>query len=49
LALTGYASAEDAKRARESGYQTHVAKPVSPIDLVVAIANLAAEASVDAQ
>jgi len=49
LALTGYASAEDAERARESGYQTHIAKPVSPTDLVVAIANLAAEASVDAQ
>jgi len=48
LALTGYASAEHAKRARDSGYQTHIAKPVSPIDLVVAIAKLAAEASVDA-
>jgi PAS domain S-box-containing protein len=41
LALTGYASAEDAARSRLAGYQTHVAKPVSPSDLVLAVASLA--------
>ncbi len=41
LALTGYASAEDAARSRLAGYQTHVAKPVAPSDLVLAVASLA--------
>ena len=41
LALTGYASAEDAARARIAGYQTHMAKPVVPSDLVAAVASLA--------
>ena len=45
LALTGYASAEDAARARAAGYQTHMAKPVAPSDLVAAVASLATEAS----
>jgi CheY-like chemotaxis protein len=45
LALTGYASAEDAVRARVAGYQTHMAKPVAPSDLVAAVATLATEAS----
>lgn len=51
LALTGYASAEDAARARVAGYQTHMAKPVSPSDLVVAVASLVAPgcACTDAQ
>ncbi len=44
LALTGYASAEDAARARVAGYQTHMAKPVAPNDLVVAVASLATKA-----
>jgi CheY-like chemotaxis protein len=43
--LTGYASAEDAARARVAGYQTHMAKPVAPSDLVAAVASLATEAS----
>jgi PAS domain S-box-containing protein len=43
LALTGYASAEDAARARLAGYETHMAKPVAPSDLVVA--SLAAKGS----
>ena len=46
LALTGYASAEDAARARLAGYETHMAKPVSPGDLVLAVASLVAKASV---
>jgi CheY-like chemotaxis protein len=45
LALTGYASAEDAARARLAGYETHMAKPVAPSDLVVAVASLAAKGS----
>ena len=40
VALTGYASAEDAARARTAGYETHMAKPVAPSDLVVAVARL---------
>jgi signal transduction histidine kinase/CheY-like chemotaxis protein len=47
LALTGYASAEDAARARVAGYETHMAKPVAPRDLVVAVASLIAESSVN--
>jgi PAS domain S-box-containing protein len=43
LALTGYASAEDAARARLAGYETHMAKPVTPSDLVVAVASLVAK------
>lgn len=46
LALTGYASADDAARARLAGFQTHVAKPVMPSDLVLAVANLVAEGRV---
>jgi CheY-like chemotaxis protein len=45
LALTGYASAEDAVRARVAGYQTHMAKPVPPTDFVIAVASLATKAS----
>ena len=44
LALTGYASAIDVGRVRAAGYHTHMAKPVSPTDLVLAVANLANEA-----
>jgi PAS domain S-box-containing protein len=40
LALTGYASAEDAARVVAAGYQTHLAKPVAPSDLVNAVATL---------
>jgi PAS domain S-box-containing protein len=47
LALTGYASAEDAARARVAGYETHMAKPVAPSELVVAVAGLVAKCSVN--
>lgn len=47
LALTGYASAEDAARARVAGYETHMTKPVAPSELVVAVASLVAESSVN--
>jgi PAS domain S-box-containing protein len=47
VALTGYASAEDAARARAAGYEIHMAKPVPPSDLVVAVASLVAKGSVN--
>jgi len=40
LALTAYARAEDARRALEAGYQTHVPKPVEPAELAMAVASL---------
>jgi signal transduction histidine kinase/ActR/RegA family two-component response regulator len=40
LALTAFARLEDAVRARTSGYQGHLAKPVSPEDLAAAVAKL---------
>ena len=40
LALTAFARLEDAVRARSSGYQGHLAKPIGPEDLAAAIARL---------
>ncbi len=40
-ALTAYARAEDRVRALEAGYQTHLAKPVAPAELVAAVGRLA--------
>jgi hypothetical protein len=40
LALTAFAGLEDAVRARASGYQGHLAKPISPEDLAAAVAKL---------
>ncbi|MDP9151322.1 MAG: PAS domain-containing protein [Myxococcota bacterium] len=40
VALTAYARKEDAQRAFAAGYQTHVAKPVEPVELATVIANL---------
>ena len=40
IALTGYATRKDRERALAAGYQLHLAKPVEPEDLVVAIASL---------
>jgi PAS domain S-box-containing protein len=45
LALTAYASAEDRRRALAAGYQSHLAKPVDPADLVEAVAELADRAA----
>jgi CheY-like chemotaxis protein len=42
IALTAYTDSEDRIRALESGFQTHVAKPVDPGELVAIVANLAA-------
>ena len=41
IALTAYARAEDRLRALQSGYQTHVPKPVEPAELEVVVATLA--------
>jgi signal transduction histidine kinase len=43
LALTAFARGEDAVRARASGYQAHLAKPVSPEDLATAVRKLQSE------
>ena len=40
IALTGYATLKDRERALAAGYQLHLAKPVEPDELVVAIRNL---------
>ncbi|HEX9941489.1 MAG TPA: response regulator [Thermoanaerobaculia bacterium] len=40
-ALTAYARAEDRLRALEAGFQTHLAKPVDPSELVATVARLA--------
>jgi CheY-like chemotaxis protein/anti-sigma regulatory factor (Ser/Thr protein kinase) len=41
LALTAYAGADDVKRALAAGFQAHVAKPVEPTELALAVAGLA--------
>ena len=40
-ALTAFARSEDRKRALLAGFQTHVAKPVDPSELVAVVASLA--------
>ncbi|HSS38726.1 MAG TPA: response regulator, partial [Polyangia bacterium] len=40
IALTAYASPEDARRARESGFQRFLAKPLDVVGLTAAIAEL---------
>ncbi len=44
-ALTAYASAEHRARTRHAGFQTHVAKPVQPAELVAVVSDLAARPS----
>jgi len=41
VALTAYAREEDRRQVIRAGYQTHLAKPVEPEDLIVAVASLA--------
>jgi hypothetical protein len=41
VALTAYARAEDRRRALMVGFQSHVAKPVNPAELVMVVASLA--------
>ena len=45
VALTAYARTEDRMRALLAGFQSHVAKPVEPAELLVVIANVAARVS----
>jgi two-component system CheB/CheR fusion protein len=40
-ALTAYASDQEQERAIEAGFQTHIAKPIKPVQLGLIIANLA--------
>lgn len=40
-ALTAFARSEDRMRALRAGYQTHIAKPVDPAELVAVVASLA--------
>jgi CheY-like chemotaxis protein len=40
-ALTAFARSEDRTRALLAGYQTHLAKPVRPVELIAAVASLA--------
>jgi DNA-binding response OmpR family regulator len=41
VALSAYARAEDRIRSAQTGYQTHLAKPVEPAELLAVIASLA--------
>jgi CheY-like chemotaxis protein len=47
LALTAYARPRDVQRALEAGYQAHVAKPVEPDKLAMAVASLVGRAGND--
>jgi CheY-like chemotaxis protein/two-component sensor histidine kinase len=40
IALTAFARAEDRTRALMAGYQTHIAKPISPDELIASVASL---------
>ena len=39
-ALTAYARAEDRMKVLQAGFQMHLAKPVDPAELIVAVASL---------
>ena len=41
LAVTAYAGADDVKLALSAGFQAHVAKPVEPLELALAVGSLA--------
>jgi CheY-like chemotaxis protein len=43
-ALTAYARPEDRVKALQSGFQLHLAKPIDPAELIVAVAVLAKRA-----
>ncbi|HEY0003356.1 MAG TPA: PAS domain S-box protein [Pyrinomonadaceae bacterium] len=45
VALTAYARVEDRLKVLRAGFQTHLPKPVEPIELVAVIANLAGRVS----
>ncbi|MEG4282057.1 chemotaxis protein CheB [Microcoleus sp. A006_D1] len=41
VALTAYASDKERQRAINAGFQTHIAKPIKPVQLALIVANLA--------
>jgi CheY-like chemotaxis protein len=41
VALTAYARVEDRVRALDAGFQTHIAKPVEPVEMIAVIVSLA--------
>jgi CheY-like chemotaxis protein len=41
IAMTAYARQEDRQRSLAAGFQTHLPKPVEPVDLVAAVRKLA--------
>jgi PAS domain S-box-containing protein len=45
IAVTGYANQVDRQRALAAGYQSHLAKPIDPVALVVALSRVAADAA----
>jgi PAS domain S-box-containing protein len=49
IALTAYASAEDARRAYRAGFQVHLSKPLEPATLIEAVARLAGRGDVGAR
>jgi signal transduction histidine kinase/CheY-like chemotaxis protein len=49
VALSAYARAEDRVRSAQTGYQTHLAKPVEPAELLAVIASLAGRYEMTAQ
>jgi signal transduction histidine kinase/ActR/RegA family two-component response regulator len=48
IALTGYANSEDRQRALAAGFQSHLAKPIDPVAVAVAVARAAAAVAPDA-
>jgi PAS domain S-box-containing protein len=46
IALTAFARSEDRRRALLAGYQSHLAKPVDAVDLIVEIASLCGRARI---
>jgi CheY-like chemotaxis protein len=48
-ALTAFARPEDRTRALVAGYQTHLAKPVQPFELVATVASLAGRVTTRAE
>ncbi|RYG56030.1 response regulator, partial [bacterium] len=40
-ALTAFARVEDRVKALRAGFQSHISKPVEPLELVTVVANLA--------
>jgi CheY-like chemotaxis protein len=44
VALTGFAGPAERRRALSAGFQSHVPKPVDPLELALVVANLAQRA-----